>query len=573
MDSRDSKEDGPTTRKRSARQASTQDLFIEDLKPRTPIKRTRKMREDDGASRAVNGAKEPKSLTKEDEDEFPAKKLKLQEKRRVIKEKGDGLNQTDDVNMEMSEKEDQDQEMNSDEEAEQEQESSLTGSSAQPGTEETHPAHVREENLESEVSLKKQRPIHLNIKVTEIPKHKEENYRPVIKCGGLLSLIKLPFKLVNKFAIKRAGARATPGPFLMCTPLLTSVLFIADASSMDAVQLEHQQDYRLRNRNNMIYQNPVTAKLKNPSGLSSWNRQPPTEPQKSYVYHNKTNHKYTDLKSLQKPVTSKASPTSSSRGWMLYICKWSLILTGLLVLGFFVFLALHSHLPQTDVVHSKSVEKFDLELAALRALFPSQRSVFWERSGKHLKSHLKTVNPTEPVSVILTAGLQAEKTLGCLARKLAGVYSATHNASILEINGNTKRAQDSKQVKLEIDEALREAFEGDKPAAVVHRFEELPPGSTLIFYRYCDHENAAYKKVFLVFTVMLSVDEIAPTTSLSAVEDMVHDHVKQKFVISDKSTMFNQMDVDKLSGLWSRISHLILPVAAEEKIEQQGCGA
>uniref|UniRef100_A0A8C1U7Q5 Si:dkeyp-82a1.6 n=2 Tax=Cyprinus carpio TaxID=7962 RepID=A0A8C1U7Q5_CYPCA len=529
MDSRDSKEDGPTTRKRSARQASTQDLFIEDLKPRTPIKRTRKMREDDGASRAVNGAKEPKSLTEEDEDEFPAKKLKLQEKRRVIKEKGDGLNQTDDANMEMSEKEDQDQEMNSDEEAEQEQESILTGSSAQPGTEETHPAHVREENLESEVSLKKQRPIHLNIKVTEIPKHKEENYRPVIKCG--------------------------------------------DASSMDAVQLEHQQDYRLRNRNNMIYQNPVTAKLKNPPGLSSWNRQPPTEPQKSYVYHNKTNHKYTDLKSLQKPVTSKASPTSSSRGWMLYICKWSLILTGLLVLGFFVFLALHSHLPQTDVVHSKSVEKFDLELAALRALFPSQRSVFWERSGKHLKSHLKTVNPTEPVSVILTAGLQAEKTLGCLARKLAGVYSATHNASILEINGNTKRAQDSKQVKLEIDEALREAFEGDKPAAVVHRFEELPPGSTLIFYRYCDHENAAYKKVFLVFTVMLSVDEIAPTTSLSAVEDMVHDHVKQKFVISDESTMFNQMDVDKLSGLWSRISHLILPVAAEEKIEQQGCGA
>ncbi len=262
------------------------------------------------------------------------------------------------------------------------------------------------------------------------------------------------------------------------------------------------------------------------------------------------------------------------------MCKlllWSLILTGLLALSIFGFFAcqkfLGSNLPQTDVAHTKIIEKFDPELTALQALFPSQHPLFWKRSGKHLKSHLETVNPTEPVSVILTAGHQAERTLGCLARRLAGVYSATHNASILEIDGTTKSAQDSGQVKLEIDEALKEAFEGDKPAAVVHRFEELPPGSTLIFYRYCDHENAVYKKVFLVFTVMLSRDEIAPTTSLSAVEDMVYTHVKEKFVISDKSTMFNQMDVDKLSGLWSRISHLILPVAAEEKIEQQGCGA
>lgn len=229
------------------------------------------------------------------------------------------------------------------------------------------------------------------------------------------------------------------------------------------------------------------------------------------------------------------------------------------------------HLRQTDVSHSETIEKFDLDLAALQILFPSQRSVFWKRSWKHLKRHLEMVSPTEPVSVILTAGLQAEMTLGCLARSLATAYSRFHNASILEIDGSSKKAKDSDQVKLEIDEALKEAFEGDKPAAVVHRFEELPPGSTLIFYRYCDHENAAYKKVFLVFTVMLSVHEIDRNASLSVVEDMVHDHVKQKFVSSDKSAKFNQMDVDKLSGLWSRISHVILPVAPEEKIEQQGC--
>uniref|UniRef100_A0A9J7YSL4 Torsin-1A-interacting protein 1/2 AAA+ activator domain-containing protein n=1 Tax=Cyprinus carpio carpio TaxID=630221 RepID=A0A9J7YSL4_CYPCA len=510
-------------------------LYSEDLKPRPPLKRTRKMRDDDEASRAFNGSKEPMSLAKEDEEESPVKMQKLEEKTRSINEKGDGLNQTDEADVEMREK-DRDQkvdEENSDMEVEQDHKSSLKGSSDQHGTEKVHPAPVLEEHLESEALEGSQMSIHLK---------NEENYRPVAKYGG--------------------------------------------PSSLGAVQ----EAFKLRNRKSMTYQNPIREKPKScvrtidPPGLDNWNRYPPTEPQKSNIYQTlkypitiqTANHKNTELKNLQKPVTSKASPPSSSKVWTSYVCKlllWSLILTGLLGLVFLVCQKFLRSSPQNDVVSPKTVDKFDLELIALEALFPSQRSVFWKRSRKHLKSHLEKVNPSEPVSVILTAGLQAERTLGCIARSLAMAYSATHNASILEIKGTTISEQDSTQVKLEIDEALRKAFEGDKPAAVVHRFEELPPGSTLIFYRYCDHENAAYKKVFLVFTVMLSVDEIAPKTSLSAVEDMVYDQIKQKFVISNKSTMFNQMDVDKLSGLWSRISHLILPVAAEEKIEQQGCEA
>ncbi|XP_043102883.1 torsin-1A-interacting protein 2 isoform X2 [Puntigrus tetrazona] len=530
MDSGDSKKDGPTTRSRSSRQAPTQALSIKQLK-RYPIKRTLKMREDEGASRAVNGSKESKSLTKEDEDESPVKKQKLKGKRSGIDEKGDGLNRTDDADMDTGENEDEDEAMSSDEGGELDQESSLT---ARPGTEDTHPAHVREQKHEYEEVLNRQNPVHLNIKVTEIPKPKAGMHKPVTK-------------------------------------------YEDDYSTGAPVEYQ-KRDFR--KRINMNNQNPITEKYKYPPGFGGQNTYLKSKPQKSYVYPiiYQTNHKNKELTSLQQRVALKASPaSSSSRGWTWYMCKlllWCVIL--LLVLGVCGFLAYKkfslSHLSQTDVVHSKSLEKFDPELSALRILFPSQRPVFWHRSGKHIKRHLEMVNPTEPVSVILTAGLQAERTLGCLARSLAAEYSATHNASILEINGTTKRAQDSDRVKLDIDEELRKAFEGDKPAAVVHHFEELPPGSTLIFYRYCDHENAAYKKVFLVFTVMLSVKEISQTTSLSAVEDMVHDHIKQKFIVSDKSTMFNQMDVDKLSGLWSRISHLILPVAAEEKIEQQGCG-
>ncbi|KAK7135968.1 hypothetical protein R3I94_014588 [Phoxinus phoxinus] len=219
------------------------------------------------------------------------------------------------------------------------------------------------------------------------------------------------------------------------------------------------------------------------------------------------------------------------------------------------------------------VDVFNQEMEKLKTKFPNQRPELWRRSLIHLRRHLKTEQHTEPVSLILTSGHRAERTLGCLAQCLAHAFSTALNSSVLNIDGKNKTSQDSDQVKLDIDSELRNAFESKTFSAVIHRFEELPPGSTLIFYRYCDHENAAYKDVFLVFTVMLDTEvEVPSNITLGSVEEMVQDHVKQKFISSDKLATFNKMDVDKLSGLWSRISHLILPVAAEEKIEHHGCG-
>lgn len=159
----------------------------------------------------------------------------------------------------------------------------------------------------------------------------------------------------------------------------------------------------------------------------------------------------------------------------------------------------------------------------------------------------------------------------CLAQEMAQSYSAALNASVLHIDGTSKAGQDSDGVKLDIDTQLRAAFEGDKPAAVIHRLEELPPGATIIFYRYCDHENAAYKQVFLLFTVLLPQDEIRGEQSLKEVEEMVYDYVKERLVSSGNQSDYNMMDMDKYGGLWSRISHLILPVVAEKEVEEKGC--
>lgn len=220
----------------------------------------------------------------------------------------------------------------------------------------------------------------------------------------------------------------------------------------------------------------------------------------------------------------------------------------------------------------KQIDIFLRHMEELMSRFPDQRFELWKRSRIHLLRHLQTAQPTEPVSLILTAGLRGERTLHCLARGMASAFSSALNASVLHIDGASKASQDSDQVKLDIDRNLQVAFEGDKPVAVIHRFEELPPSSTLIFYRYCDHENAAYKKTFLIFTVLLGEEEEIPVTSrLSAVEEMVDDHLQKKFLSDNHPVSYDRMDLDKYGGLWSRISHLILPVAAVERIEQRGC--
>lgn len=215
-------------------------------------------------------------------------------------------------------------------------------------------------------------------------------------------------------------------------------------------------------------------------------------------------------------------------------------------------------------------ELFADHLSLLEAQFPNQRPELWKRSRIHLEKHLKTADPTEPVSLLLTAGLKAERTLHCLAQGLASSFSSAVNTSVLHIDGASKVGQDSDQVKLDIDEQLQAAFKGDKHVAVIHRFEELPPGSTLIFYRYCDHEHAAFKQVFLLFTVLLPQDEVGVELNLKDVEERVQDYVQKRLVGSTSQTAFNKMDNNKFGGLWSRISHLILPVVSEE-VELKGC--
>ena len=192
----------------------------------------------------------------------------------------------------------------------------------------------------------------------------------------------------------------------------------------------------------------------------------------------------------------------------------------------------------------------------LQQSFTNQTERFWMILKNRGLAHLRNKHPSQPLVFLLSAPPPAHEWVDCLATKLAEKLDPKHKRNLAMIDGNEEKGNSADETKEKMDEFLEEKFRAGHRVALVHHLELLPPPSPLLFYSYCDDQNAPYKHVAIIFTVHLPE---GPSSSLSPEEA---EGIVEEYLANE---VWSRVDKDAVSALLSRIADTVALMNGESR--------
>ena len=186
--------------------------------------------------------------------------------------------------------------------------------------------------------------------------------------------------------------------------------------------------------------------------------------------------------------------------------------------------------------------------------FTNQTERFWKILKNRGSAHLRDNNPSQPLVLLLAAPPPAHEWVDCLAIKLAEKLDPGHKRNLAIIDGADEKEHPADKIKKKMDNYLKKKFQDDHMAAVIHHLELLPPPSPMLFYSYCDDQNAPHKHIAIIFTVHLPEE---PNLSLppKEAEGTVEKYLSKEVWLKD--------DMDAVAALLSRIADTVVLMNGE----------
>ena len=230
-------------------------------------------------------------------------------------------------------------------------------------------------------------------------------------------------------------------------------------------------------------------------------------------------------------------------------CKLAVVPLIIAFLVIIVAIFLPPHPLPRPITHRFNFTKiFANKIVELQSSFTNQTDRFWRILKNRGLAHLKNASPSQPLVLLLAAPPAAHSTVDCFAKKLAEGLDPEYKRMLATIDGREERSYPGEDTKKKMDDILKRNFMDGHRAALVHHLELLPPPSPLLFYSYCDDQNAPHKHVAIIFTVHLPVEpdaSLEPKEAEGTVEKYLADIVWAK------------EDKDAVAALLSRVADTV----------------